>query len=50
MEGRGGDYSHGIYTMPQLAHLCLEFTIYHYSDRKSIEQHFEDAVNMRSVH
>ena len=45
----GGDYSHGIYTMPQLAYLCLEFTIYHYGDRKSIEQHFEDAVNMRSV-
>ena len=22
----GGDYSHGIYTMPQLAYLCLEST------------------------
>ena len=31
--------------------VSLEFTIYHfvYGDRKSIEQHFEDAVNMRSV-
>ena len=27
MEGRGGDYSHGIYTMPQLPYLCLESTI-----------------------
>ena len=31
--------------------VSLEFTIYHYvyGDRKSFEQHFEDAVNMCSV-